>query len=180
MRLLMLLVLMLPVLSFGSDVYKRLFEEQQVLAEQGDANAQHGLGLMYSNGTGVLKDDKEAVKWYRLAADQGKAKAQYNLALIYDYGQGIPKDDKEAVKWYRKAADQGHAQAQYFLGGMYAFGTGIPKDNVLAYMWTNIAGANGMYVEEKMGILTDLMSQADISKAQEKTTQYIKDHPDAY
>ncbi len=31
-----------------------------------------------------------------------------------------------------------------------------------------------------MGILTDLMSQADIAKAQEKTTQYIKDHPDVY
>jgi len=28
--------------------------------------------------------------------------------------------------------------------------------------------------------LTGKMSQADISKAQEKTTQYIKDHPDVY
>jgi len=47
-------------------------------------------------------------------------------------------------------------------------------------MWWNIAGANGQDVEENMGILTDLMSQADIAKAQEKTTQYIKDNPGVY
>ena len=28
---------------------------------------------------GVPEDDKEAVKWYRLAAEQGHAKAQFNL-----------------------------------------------------------------------------------------------------
>ena len=63
---------------------------------------------------------------------------------------------------------------------MYGNGRGVPKDNLLAYMWWNIAGANGQDVEENMGILTYLMSQADISKAQEKTTQYIKDNPSVY
>ena len=47
-------------------------------------------------------------------------------------------------------------------------------------MWWNIAGANGDDVEVDMGILTGKMSQDDISKAQEKTTQYIQDHPDGY
>ena len=32
---------------------------------------------MYDNGRGVLKDDAEAVRWYRLAADQGDAFAQF-------------------------------------------------------------------------------------------------------
>ena len=109
MRLLMLLVLMLPVLSFGSEEDKRLFEEQQVLAEQGVANAQYSLGLMYDNGRGVPEDDKEAVKWYRKAAEQGYAKAQYNLGAMYFLGMGVPKDDKEAVKWWRLAAEQGYA-----------------------------------------------------------------------
>ena len=71
MRLLMLLVLLFPVLSFGSEADNRWFEEQQLLAEQGNAFAQYNLALMYGKGEGegVLKDDKEAVKWYRLAAD---------------------------------------------------------------------------------------------------------------
>ena len=84
------------------------------------------------------------------------------------------------MKWYRLAAEQGDAEAQGNLGVMYGNGTGVPKDNLLAYMWWNIAGANGQDVEENMGILTDLMSQDEISKAQEKTTQYIKDNPDVY
>jgi TPR repeat protein len=34
---------------------------------------------MYQQGQGVNQDDKQAVKWFRLAAKQGFAKAQYNL-----------------------------------------------------------------------------------------------------
>ena len=41
------------------------------LADQGDANAQYNLGLMYQKGKGVPQDYKEAVKWYMLAAEQG-------------------------------------------------------------------------------------------------------------
>ena len=43
------------------------------LAEQGHAEAQYNLGVMYRNGQGVPHDDAEAVKWYRLAAEQGYA-----------------------------------------------------------------------------------------------------------
>ena len=39
-------------------------------AEQGDAEAQFNLGLMYADGEGVPKDYAEAVKWYRKAAEQ--------------------------------------------------------------------------------------------------------------
>ena len=47
--------------------------ETRRLAEQGDATAQFNLGVSYGNGEGVLKDDAEAVRWFRLAADQGDA-----------------------------------------------------------------------------------------------------------
>ena len=36
------------------------------------AGAQFNLGVMYANGRGVLKDEAEAVRWYRLAAEQGR------------------------------------------------------------------------------------------------------------
>ena len=48
-------------------------------ADQGDADAQFNLGVMYYNGEGVPEDDKEAVKWWRKAAEQGHAEAQYFL-----------------------------------------------------------------------------------------------------
>jgi TPR repeat protein len=48
-------------------------------AEQGDAQAQNNLGVMYQNGRGVAHDDAQAVFWYRKAAVQGNTDAQRNL-----------------------------------------------------------------------------------------------------
>ncbi|MDP4855337.1 MAG: SEL1-like repeat protein, partial [Schleiferiaceae bacterium] len=51
-------------------------------ADQGYAQAQYNLGIMYANGQGVPKSDKEAVKWYRKAAEQGDAMvAQVRVVL---------------------------------------------------------------------------------------------------
>ena len=88
-------------------------------ADQGHADAQTNLGLMYDTGQGVPQDYAAAVSWYRKAADQGNVSAQYNLGLMYINGQGVPQDYAAAVSWYRKAADQGDADAQYNLGVMY-------------------------------------------------------------
>lgn len=52
-------------------------------ADQGFAQAQFNLGLMYANGKGVTRDDTEAAMWYAKAADQGLADAKINLALLY-------------------------------------------------------------------------------------------------
>ena len=35
--------------------------------------------MCYQYGTGVEKDEVEAVKYYKMAADQGDADSQYNL-----------------------------------------------------------------------------------------------------
>ena len=81
------------------------------LAEQGDADAQRNLGLMYDNGDGVPENDIEAVKWYRLAAEQGDALAQSYLGLMYADGEGIPENDINAYAWWSLAATQGHESA---------------------------------------------------------------------
>jgi len=115
--------------------------EVRAKAEQGVAEAQFNLGVMYATGEGVPEDDAEAVRWYRLAADQGDAFAQFNLGEKYATGEGVPQDDAEAVRWYRLAADQGHAIAQYSLGLMYGDGVGVPQDDVTAHVWLNLAAS---------------------------------------
>jgi len=80
-------------------------------AEQGYADAQFNLGLMYANGRGVPQDYAEAAKWFRLAADQGDATAQHNLALMYYSGKGVPKDNVLAHMWSHLAASQGGEDA---------------------------------------------------------------------
>jgi TPR repeat protein len=81
-------------------------------AEQGNANAQCKLGIMYAKGEGIGKDEKKAVEWYWKSAEQGNADAQYNLGFMYSKGRGIGKNDKKAVAWYKKSAEQGDAKAK--------------------------------------------------------------------
>ena len=59
--------------------YATALREWKPLAEQGNADAQYNLGVMYAQGKGIPQNHKTAVKWYRLAAKQGDAFAQYNL-----------------------------------------------------------------------------------------------------
>ena len=84
----------------------------RLAADQGDAEAQYCLGIMYRNGDGVPQDYAEAVRWLRLAADQGVALAQAILGIMYRKGEGVPQDYAEAARWSRLAADQGLAPAQ--------------------------------------------------------------------
>ena len=88
--------------------YKMTFEEWELLAKQGIAEAQYNLGLMYSKGEGVPSDDKEAVKWYRLSAEQRITGAQSNLGLMYEKGQGVEQDYVEAHKWFNIAGVNGN------------------------------------------------------------------------
>ena len=99
-------------LGCTADVDRSLFEEIKIEAEKGDADAQNELGFAYANGEGVVKNEAEAVKWYRKAADQGYARAQFNLGDMYGNGEGVPKSEAEAYKWYLLAGAQGDEYAK--------------------------------------------------------------------
>ena len=61
---------------------------------------------MYASGRGILEDDAEAVRWYRLAADQGHGVAQGGLGFMYANGRGVPQDYVVAHMWYNLAGAQ--------------------------------------------------------------------------
>jgi TPR repeat protein len=125
-------------------------------AEQGSAEAQFSLGLLYANGRGVPKDENTAVAWYAKAAEQGYANAEYNLGVMYDNGRGVPKDENTAVAWYAKAAEQGYANAQYNLGVMYDNGRGVPKDENTAVAWYAKAAEQGYAnAQYNLGVMYD-------------------------
>ena len=60
------------------------------LAEQGDAEAQYNLGVMYDEDR-TRRDAVEAVRWFRIAAEQGHIAAQYRLGVMYAEGEGVPE-----------------------------------------------------------------------------------------
>ncbi|MBN2143302.1 MAG: sel1 repeat family protein [Candidatus Aureabacteria bacterium] len=125
--------------AYSNGDFQKALKEWKPLAEQGDAQAQHNLGVMYGKGKGVQKSDAEAFKWFLKAAEQGYAKAQSNLGVLYATGAGVEKNLGEALKWYTKAAEQGVTQAQYNLSVMYFKGEGIKPDFVNALFWVMLA-----------------------------------------
>ena len=112
-------------------------------SDQGYAQAQCGLGVLYYNGQGVAQDYSAAMKWYRMAADQGDANAQCTLGRMYHQGQGVSQDYSAALKWYRMAADQGDAPAQRIVGFMYYEGQGVPQNTSEALRWLHKAQVQG-------------------------------------
>ena len=134
------------------------YEDGFLLAQTADhdnPDIQFYLGVCYSFGYGVAKDEAEAVKWYRKSAEQGDASAQYNLGVKYDNGRGVAKDEAEAVKWYRKAAEQGYADAQLNLGAMYYNGRGgLTEDKAKAAEWYKKAADQGEAIaQSNLGIM---------------------------
>lgn len=81
------------------------------MAEQGNGNAQFGLGTMYEKGLGVAQDYVEAANWYRRAANQGHPTAQFNLGSMYDSGRGVARDEVLAHTWLNLSVAQGNKDA---------------------------------------------------------------------
>jgi TPR repeat protein len=86
-------------------------EQLNMLATQGDKDAQYKLGSLYYFGNGVKKDFFTSSLWYRRAAQQGNADAQYNLGNMYLLGEGIQKNEQQANYWYTLAAANAHIKA---------------------------------------------------------------------
>ena len=84
----------------------------RMAAEQGDADAQTDLGIMYDNGFGVPQDYAAALKWYRKAAEQGYAEAQHNLGDMYANSYGVTQDYVQAHMWFNLAAAQDNETAR--------------------------------------------------------------------
>ncbi len=91
--------------------YATALKEFRVLAEQGHAEAQNNLGVMYDKGRGVPQDYAEAIRWFRLAATQGYALAQYKLGVMYQDGTGVVQNYKQGYMWFNLAAAQGDEDA---------------------------------------------------------------------
>ena len=65
--------------AYNAGNFKIARMEFTYLAEQGNAEAQFFLGVMYSNGFGVPQDHGKALQWYRRAAERGHESAQAKL-----------------------------------------------------------------------------------------------------
>ena len=94
--------------------YAAAHKEWLPLANEGEARAQTGIGVLYDFGQGVAEDNAEAMKWYRLAAEQGWAGAQHNLGIMYKLGNGVLQDNVQAHMWFNVAVVNGRNISQSY------------------------------------------------------------------
>ena len=83
--------------------YKTALAAWQPLADKGDADAQHALGIMYLHGYGVAPDPDQAVKWLTKSCLQGNVHACDALGAMYEQGKHIRQDKIRAYVWYSRA-----------------------------------------------------------------------------
>jgi TPR repeat protein len=141
------------------------------LANEGSADAQAALGVLYDNGFGVVQDHAAAAAWFRKSADQGFAAGEFDLALDYDYGRGVTKSPTLAAFWYRRAADQGTPGAQLALGSLYASGGALPKDPVQAYLWLSLAANRFVPKASEHEAAIKLRQQVAVSMSTEQVAE---------
>ena len=161
--------------------YASAYEIFKELAEKGDAEAQHNLGILIREGKGVTADASQAVIWFKKAADQGLADAQYNLGNMYEFGLGVEQSYELAANWYIKAAEKGHPSAQTNLGVLYANGQGVNQDIIMAYVWSNLAAAQGvMEALQNREIVAESMSPEMLQRVRTVSREYFQKYVAPY
>ena len=97
--------------AYNRGDYVTAFRNWHVLAEDGDAPAQAGLGFLFHKGLGVTQDDIEAASWFEKAARKGQAEAQLLLGTLYFFGEGVRQSYVMAFTWCEIAQSNGQSDA---------------------------------------------------------------------
>lgn len=133
--------------AFGDRDYAGALELFLPLAEDGNAEAQTQLGLMYRTGLLGMADYDQAAMWFEAAVAQHHPDALFNLGLMYFQHELEPISgpvtryalSEAAFVRFHEAARLGHADAQLYLGHMFAEGMGVDRDPIEAYKWYQLA-----------------------------------------
>ncbi len=116
----------------------------QPLAEEGSADAQYAVAVLYKEGWGTEKDLSTAVGYYQRSAEQDHRDAMFEMGWLYQTGEGgLAKDYEKSAKWYLKAAEKGHPAAMYGIASLYYNGMGVKMDLDTATSWYQKSAAAG-------------------------------------
>lgn len=96
------------------------YKELEVLAYEGDADAQYQVAQMLEYGTDdVSQNFTEAIEWYKAAAEQSMPEAMCALGYFYLTGTGVDVDLQTAYMYFYRAIEAGSINAKVGLGRTY-------------------------------------------------------------
>jgi uncharacterized protein YgiM (DUF1202 family) len=113
------------------------------LANEGNAQAQYSMAVLYHKGQGRPADFGKALDWYRKAAEQDHVNSLFNLGVAYWEGRGVARNLEDAVQWWRRAAELEYGAAQHNLATAYYLGQGAEQNVEEAIKWFRKASDNG-------------------------------------
>ncbi|MDF3031080.1 MAG: sel1 repeat family protein [Moraxellaceae bacterium] len=136
---LLCLACLLPALAGAADLaaanrhleareYAAAERAYRELAQQGEAGAFYGLGVLYANGFGVKQDMAAAHHWFEKAAQGGHPDAMVKTGMGYVTGIGPAQNVEKGLPWLRKAAERGSPEGQFLLAIIEAKGVAGPPD----------------------------------------------------
>lgn len=105
-----------------------------------DPVADYYLGRMNLYGYGVLKNNNQAIEYFKQSALKGYLPAQQFMALYSLYKLDNPT---EALVWFKKAADANDVSAQMYCAAAYRYGYGTKKNEDMAKRFYIQAAKNG-------------------------------------
>ncbi len=125
--------------AYERQEYEQAFQTLKPLAEDGNPEAQHIMGLMCTLGTGVSQDYNEATRWFTLSATKGNLRAEDALAALaisefLKNGQAT-EGKQEKIKWVISSAQRGNPESMNMLGVLYMLGNGVPLTTIEAEKW---------------------------------------------
>jgi hypothetical protein len=91
------------------------FDSLRQLALDGDPLSENALGLRYFQGdekNGIVRDEKQAFRWFARAADHGSLAAQAKLGFLYWGGRAVSKDINQAYFWTVLARARGDEESK--------------------------------------------------------------------
>lgn len=110
-------------------------------ANSGHASAQNNLGVMLSQGDGVVKNSKLAIEWLKRAYKGGESCAANNIAITYRENGNF----RRAIHWFMKSVDSGDDEPLLQLGIHYYWGKGVRKNHQKAFdLYQKVVKSNGI------------------------------------
>jgi len=167
--------------QYGQTYIRNLVKLTHDLAEKGNLGLQQQLGVAYTFGQVVDKDEKTGFAWFKRVAEAPWQKdwmstildGQFNMAYGLASGRGTTASLPEAIRWYKSAAERGHLIAQNNLGLLYRDGRGVERDPVEAYKWLSLA-ADRKYslAENNLMSLIPGLTPADVAEGKRRATSW--------
>src|SRR5436305_4097530 len=124
-------------MMLSTSIAKKIFRNYEKAANAQDANSMFHVGVCYSVGYGVTKDEKKALDWCVDAAKLGSLDALFYLAENCELGE-IPVSAELAFAWYQDAATVGHLRAMWKVICCYFREYGTEKDAFKLAYWRHL------------------------------------------